>query len=168
MNAIVGDWGNVFDTTIIGIHQVMLEDGRVLYWGGDGNGNAFSNTQKYGIFDPATGEHEILSASHAVRMFCGAGVVLPGTDKVLIAGGNGTGAAGGQIFDTSDETRVRDSANDMANGRFYPTMVSLSSGQAVIFGGNGNADLRGTPEIFTLGEGWRTLDGEGLRAAAGF
>lgn len=157
MNAIVGDWGDVFNTSIIGIHQVMLEDGRVLFWGGDGNGNAFSNTQKYGIFDPATGEHEILDAGHAVRMFCGAGVILPGTDKVLITGGNGTGAPGGQLFDLSDESLVRDGANDMSSGRFYPTTVSLSSGQAVVLGGNGSGN--GIPEIFTLGEGWRQLDG---------
>ena len=45
-------------------------------------------------FLPATGEHEILEADHVVRMFCGAGVILPGTDKVLIAGGNGSGAPG--------------------------------------------------------------------------
>ncbi|MBO6815806.1 MAG: DUF1929 domain-containing protein [Rhizobiaceae bacterium] len=159
MNAITGDWGNVFDTSIIGIHQVVLGDGRVLFWGGDGNGNAFSNTQKYGIFDPETGQHEILSAAHAIRMFCGAGVIIPGTDKVLIAGGNGSGAPGGQIFDTSDETLVRDGANDMATGRFYPTTISLSTGQVVVMGGNGNANLRGTPEIFTPGEGWRKLDG---------
>lgn len=159
MNAITGDWGNVFDTTIIGIHQVMLEDGRVLYWGGDGNGNAFSNTQKYGIFDPSTGDHEILEADHVVRMFCGAGVVLPGTDKVLIAGGNGSGAPGGQIFDLSDMELTRDSANDMDTGRFYPTMISLSSGQAIILGGNGNANKRAVPEIFTLDEGWRSLEG---------
>ena len=144
-----GEWGSVFNTTIIGIHQVLMEDGRVLFWGGDGNGNAFSNTQKYGIFDPATGEHEILEADHVVRMFCGAGVVLPGTDKVLIAGGNGTGAAGGQLFDLSDEELTRDGANNMDTGRFYPTMLSLPTGQAVILGGNGNAAKRGTPEIFT-------------------
>ncbi|MEL7230794.1 MAG: galactose oxidase early set domain-containing protein, partial [Pseudomonadota bacterium] len=159
MEATKGDWGDVFDTTIIGIHQVVLEDGRVLYWGGDGNGNAFSNTQKYGIFDPATGNHEILEADHVVRMFCGAGVIIPGTDKVLIAGGNGSGSAGGQIFDLSDNELIRDGANDMAVGRFYPTTVSLSSGQVVILGGNGNKSLNGTPEIFTLGEGWRQLDG---------
>lgn len=62
MAADTGAWGDVFNTTIIGIHQVLLEDGRVLYWGGDGNGNAFSNTQKYGIYDPSTGEYEVLDA----------------------------------------------------------------------------------------------------------
>lgn len=155
MNAIVGDWGNVIDTSIIGIHQVLLGDGRVLYWGGDGNGNAFSNTVKYGIFDPATGQHEILSASHVVRMFCGAGVIIPGTDKVLISGGNGSGDRGGQIFDLSDEILSRDPANDMNDGRFYPTTVSLSTGQVVVLGGKD----AGTPEIFTLGEGWRDLSG---------
>lgn len=157
MNAITGDWGNVFDTTIIGIHQVVMEDGRVLYWGGDGNGNAFSNTQKYGIFDPVTGEHEILEAAHVVRMFCGAGVVIPGTDKILISGGNGNGSNGGQIFDLSDFELTKDSINELSDGRFYPTTVTLSSGQVVILGGNGPG--RATPEIFTLGEGWRTLDG---------
>ena len=68
MAAVTGAWGDVFDTTIIGIHQVLLADGRVLYWGGDGNGNAFSNTQKYGIYDPATGEHEILPDEDASQM----------------------------------------------------------------------------------------------------
>ncbi|MEM9732031.1 MAG: galactose oxidase-like domain-containing protein [Pseudomonadota bacterium] len=159
MEATKGDWGAVIDTTIIGIHQVVMEDGRVLYWGGDGNGNAFSNTQKYGIFDPATQTHEILEADHIVRMFCGAGVIIPGTDKVLIAGGNGSGAPGGQIFDLSDMELVKDEANELAVGRFYPTTVSLSTGQVVILGGNGNKALNGIPEIFTLGEGWRQLEG---------
>ena len=157
MTAESGAWGEVFGTTIIGIHQVLLEDGRVLYWGGDGNGNAFSNTQKYGIFDPSTGEHEILEAAHVVRMFCGAGVIIPGTDQVLIAGGNGSGAANGQYFDLSDMSLTLDGSYQMDGGRFYPTTVSLSTGQIVILGGNG--DIRATPEIFTLGEGWRTLDG---------
>lgn len=155
MNAVNGDWGNVIDTTIIGIHQVVLADGRVLYWGGDGNGNAFSNTQKYGIFDPSTGQHEILSAAHAVRMFCGAGVLIPGTDQVLISGGNGSGDRGGQIFDLSEESLTRDPANEMNDGRFYPTTVSLSTGQVIVLGGRD----AGTPEIFTLGEGWRDLSG---------
>lgn len=155
MNAVVGSWGDVIDTTIIGIHQVVMADGRVLYWGGDGNGNAFSNTQKYGIFDPATGEHEILSASHVVRMFCGAGVIIPGTDKVLISGGNGSGDRGGQLFDLSDETLTNNVDNFLNDGRFYPTTVTLSTGQVVILGGRDAA----TPEIFTLGEGWRNLDG---------
>lgn len=159
MEETIGNWGDVFDTTIIGIHQVVMEDGRVLYWGGDGNGFAFSNTQKYGIFDPATGEHEILEAEQAVRMFCGAGVIIPGTDKVLITGGNGSGSAGGQIFDLSDNELLQDGANDLSTGRFYPTTVSLSSGQVVVLGGNGNKSLNGTPEIFTLDEGWRALDG---------
>lgn len=157
MAAVTGTWGDVFDTTIIGIHQVLLADGRVLYWGGDGNGNAFSNTQKYGIYNPETGEHEILEASHIVRMFCGAGVIIPGTDQVLIGGGNGSGAANGQVFDLSDLSLTLDPSYELAGGRFYPTTVSLSTGQIVILGGNGG--VRATPEIFTLGEGWRTLDG---------
>jgi len=57
MNSVVGSWGKVFDTSIMGIHQVLMEDGRLLYWGDDGAGNAFSNTQKYGIYDPVTGTH---------------------------------------------------------------------------------------------------------------
>ena len=103
------------------------------------------------------GEHEILEAAHVVRMFCGAGVIIPGTDQVLIAGGNGSGAANGQYFDLSDNLLTLEPNYQMDGGRFYPTTVTLSTGQVVILGGNG--DIRATPEIFTLGEGWRTLDG---------
>lgn len=152
-----GEWGDVFSTSIMGIHQVMLGDGRVLYWGDGGEGNAFSNTMKYAVYDPATGQHEVLDASFAVKMFCGAGVMIPGTDKVLIGGGNGSGENDGKIFDTSDGTLINSSEYTMSANRFYPTTVSLSSGQVVILGGKGGGNA--TPEIFTLGEGWRKLDG---------
>ncbi len=158
MTATDGEWGDVIDTSIMGIHQVLLGDGRVLYWGDDGNGSAFSNTQSYAIFDPETGDHEVISASYAIRMFCGAGIIIPGTDQVLIAAGNGVGDNDGKIFDTSDETLDNIGQYVMHDGRFYPTMVSLATGQLVILGGNSGGGV-GTPEIFTLGEGWRKLDG---------
>ena len=153
-----GEWGEVIDTGIMGIHQVLLGDGRVLYWGDDGAGAAFSNTQQFGIYDPTTGDYEIVTESYVVRMFCGAGVIIPGTDQVLIAGGNGIGENDGKVFDASDETLDNIDQYIMADGRFYPTMVSLSTGQLVILGGSSGGGV-GTPEIFTPGEGWKQLDG---------
>ena len=48
----------------------------------------------------------------------------------------------------------------MAFARWYPTLITLGTGQLLILGG---ADLSGTgvgyPEIFTPGAGWRTLTG---------
>ena len=48
----------------------------------------------------------------------------------------------------------------MAFARWYPTLITLDTGQLLILGG---ADLSGTgvgyPEIFTPGAGWRTLTG---------
>ncbi|MEO0944669.1 MAG: Ig-like domain-containing protein, partial [Pseudomonadota bacterium] len=153
-----GEWGAVFDTEIMGIHQVMLGDGRVLYWGDGGEGNAFSNTLKYGIYDPSTGEFEILDAAQSVFMFCGAGVLIPGTDQVLVAAGNNNGNDDGRIFDTSDNDLEFVPEYMMADGRFYPTMVSLSTGQLVILGGDSGGGVA-TPEIFTNGEGWTKLNG---------
>ncbi|MEM9319017.1 MAG: PA14 domain-containing protein [Pseudomonadota bacterium] len=153
-----GVWSEVIDTTIMGIHQVLLGDGRVLYWGDNGDGNAFSGNQSYGIYDPKTGEHEVLSESYAVRMFCGAGVLIPGTDQILISAGYSGGADDSRVFDTSEGTLITDPEYALSTGRFYPTMISLSTGQLVIMGGNGGGG-KATPEIFTAGEGWRNLDG---------
>ena len=159
MNAVTGEWGDVFDTSIMGIHQVLLGDGRVLYWGDDENGNAFSNTQKYAIYDPVTGEHEVLEAAHVVRMFCGAGIIIPGTDNVLINGGNGSGSGGGQLFDASDDSLLREGFNEMHHERFYPTTISLSTGQILTIGGREGGSGVATPELFTLGQGWHRLEG---------
>ncbi|MEM6826185.1 MAG: hypothetical protein AAF566_13845, partial [Pseudomonadota bacterium] len=154
----IGQWGDVIDTGIMGIHQVLLGDGRVLYWGDNGDGNAFSGNQSYGIFDPKTGTHEVLSESYAVQMFCGAGVLIPGTDKILVSAGYSGGADDSRVFDLSEGGIINDPEYALSTGRFYPTMISLSTGQLVILGGNGGGG-KATPEIFTLGEGWRTLDG---------
>ncbi|MDA9865060.1 Ig-like domain-containing protein [bacterium] len=166
-----GVWGDVFNTEIMAIHQVLLGDGRVLYWGDDGSGNAFSNTMDYAIYDPQTGTFEVQDAAFVVRMFCGAGVIIPGTDQVLVAAGNGAGDDDVRVFDTSDENLVNESQYLMAEGRFYPTMVSLSTGQLVILGGNAAGTAAGggvgTPEIFTEGEGWRKLDGAADADVAG-
>ena len=153
----IGEWGEIIDTTIMGIHQVLLGDGRVLYWGDGGEGDAFSGTQKFAIFDPTTGTHEVLDASFQVRMFCGAGILLPGTDKILIGGGNGSGLDDGKIFDLSDGELVNAAQYTMDVNRFYPTTVSLATGQVVILGGDGAGNA--TPEIFTLGQGWHRLEG---------
>ncbi|MEM9709481.1 MAG: PA14 domain-containing protein [Pseudomonadota bacterium] len=157
-NATDGAWGDVIEMGIMGIHQVLLGDGKVLYWGDNGLGSAFSNTQSFAIFDPTTGTHEIVTESFAIRMFCGAGVIIPGTDQVLIAGGNGAGQNDGKIFDASDEELTFNPDLEMDVGRFYPTLLSLPTGQLVIFGGNGGSGVA-TPEIFTLDEGWRSLTG---------
>ena len=139
-----GVWGDVFNTEIMGIHQVMLGDGRVLYWGDNGEGAAFSNTQNFAIYDPETGSVEVKDAAFVVRMFCGAGVLIPGTDQVLVAAGNGAGDDDVRVFDASDDTLVNESQYLRADGRFYPTLVALSTGQLVIRGGDSNGGV-GTP-----------------------
>ena len=64
------------------------------------------------------------------------------------------------IFDYNTDSLTPNPSGPMAFARWYPTLITLGTGQLLILGG---ADLDGTgvgyPEIFTPGAGWRTLTG---------
>ena len=64
------------------------------------------------------------------------------------------------IFDLTTNSLTPSPSGPMAFARWYPTLITLDTGQLLILGG---ADIDGngvgTPEIFTPGAGWRTLTG---------
>ena len=64
------------------------------------------------------------------------------------------------IFDVETDSLTPSPFGPMAFARWYPTLITLGTGQLLILGG---ADIDGTgvgtPEIFTPGAGWRTLTG---------
>ena len=56
----------------------------------------------------------------------------------------------------------------MAFARWYPTMITLDTGQLLILGGKDGAGHGvTTPEIYTPGVGWRTLTGINIAEFAG-
>ena len=146
---------------------MILPDGKILTYGTDQDGNqgAF---KIYDVWDPVTNTHNTLPNPTLVDEFCSAGLIIPTTGQVLIAGGDARplgsvnkGVPNTNIFDPTTETLTP--TGPMAFARWYPTMITLNTGQLLIIGGidlNGNGVT--TPEIYTAGVGWRTLTGANI------
>ena len=162
-----GSWSSLFSWPIIGVHSLLLPDGRILTYGTDQDGNqgAF---KIYDVWDPVTNTHDTLPNPTLVDEFCSAGLIIPTTGQVLIAGGDARplgsvnkGIPNANIFDPTTDTLTP--TDPMAFARWYPTMITLDTGQLLVLGGedlNGNGVT--TPEIYTPGVGWRTLTGANI------
>jgi len=161
-----GQWGDLQAWPIIGIHSVVMDDGRVLTFGTDENGMQ-GGQFIYDIYDPVTGTHETLNNTTGTDIFCSAAMIIPGTDYVLIAGGDnrpngGTNRGVSDVNILNMRTGELSPApeGEMVNARWYPTMVSLDDGRMVMLGGSDeNGRHQATPEIYTPDEGWAELSG---------
>jgi hypothetical protein len=136
------------------IHAALLHNGKVLIVSGSGNLPSNSNWQA-AIFDPTTGA--ITTQALTWDMFCNGMVVLP-DGRVFVNSGTLQydpfhGHLKSSIYDpaTGQFTDVQ----NMAHGRWYPTVTNLPDGTLMAFSGldeNGNTNV--TVEIYTVGSGW--------------
>jgi galactose oxidase len=171
----VGVWSGLIPWPIISIHSNMLPDGRLLTFGAplgrdgqDGRTLVFWNP-KLG-FGPDS--RVIAPNAQNVDSFCASAVLM--NDGRLLATGGGSGASGlssreGTQIDYRTNASIRDF--DVNAPRWYGTMTKLPDGRAVFTGGGvpyapGDPNIRGTtpahsttPEIYTPGQGWRSLLG---------
>jgi hypothetical protein len=166
VNNVSGSWSGVFSWPFIGIQSLVLPDGKILTYGTDQGGHQGAY-KIYDVWDPVTNTHNTLPNKTLVDEFCSAVQIIPTTNQVLIAGGdnrpNGivnVGIPNTNIFDPETDSLTPSPYGPMAYARWYPTLITLGTGQLLILGG---ADIDGTgvgtPEIFTPGAGWRTLTG---------
>ncbi len=166
VNNVSGSWSGVFSWPLIGIQSLVLPDGKILTYGTDQGGHQGAY-KIYDVWDPVTNTHTTLPNKTLVDEFCGAAQIIPTTNQVLIAGGddrpNGivnVGIPNTNIFDDNTDSLPPSPFGPMAFARWYPTLITLGTGQLLILGG---ADINGSgvgyPEIFTPGAGWRTLTG---------
>lgn len=157
-----GAWDDVQNWPVIPIHSVVTQDGKVLTFGTNLSGGQGA-TMYHDLYDPVTKTHHTID--HQMHtptdIFCSAAIIIPGTDKILISGGDARplGSPNGPVNDSnyfSNTTHQVASSpeGEMSVSRWYNTMVSLASGQIVNIGGLGAG---GVVEIFTEGEGWRKL-----------
>jgi hypothetical protein len=147
-----GQWQVLpYESTVRGIHAVVLHNGKVLLVAGSGNDAAAfqAGTFSTAVYDPVTGA--FTKVATPADLFC-AGHVQLKDGRVLVMGGNKDyptadgkvgfrGLKNSYIFNpaTNSYTRV----NDMAAGHWYPSATALGNGDVISLGGLGE-DSTGT------------------------
>jgi hypothetical protein len=140
--------------TINPVHVTLLNNGKVLIV--SGSGNVAGNTNyRAAVWDPQAGS--ITTQSVAWDMFCNGMVSLP-DGRVFINGGTLQydpfhGALSTSLYDPTTKTFTN--VQQMAHGRWYPTVTMLGDGRILTFSGvDENGSTNSTVEIYTVGSGW--------------
>ena len=153
--SVQGQWQTLPNTMPINpVHAALLHNGKVLIVSGSGNLPTNSNWQA-AIFDPATGT--VSTQPITWDMFCNGIVVLP-DGRAFINSGTLQydpfhGHLKSAIYDPA--TGLFADAQNMAHGRWYPTVTNLPDGTLMTFSGlDENGNTNSTVEIYTVGSGW--------------
>ena len=116
-----GSWGELKDWPLIGLHAIVTQDGKVLTFGTDSNGMQ-SGAFIYDLWDPVTDTHTTLDNKTAPDIFCSAALILPGTSKIIIGGGDGrpqgaanTGVDDVNFYDNDDYSLTQSTLGEMNN-----------------------------------------------------
>jgi hypothetical protein len=163
--AFTGRFGPMFNWPIIPAHAALMPNGKVFNYGTDAQGNQGAGFN-YDVWTPALGtgdnSHQWLVNQTATDIFCGATALLPDSGDVLIPGGDtrnpvNFGIKSTLIFRQNQQSMDRTAYMEFA--RWYPSAITLPSGETFIHGGrDGNGSPVNTPEVFNNGQ-WRTLWG---------
>jgi hypothetical protein len=150
-----GQWRTLTNQTPINpIHVALMNNGDVLIVAGSGNVATETNFQA-AVWD--SGSQTFLTRALAWDMFCNGMVVLH-DGRVLVNGGNLQydpffGEPRNAVFDPA--TGLFTNIQNMAHGRWYPTVTTLGDGRVMTF--SGLLETGGTNtavEIYTVGSGW--------------
>jgi len=139
----VGSWTSPLNVGVVGIHSVVLNNGKVLLWyypaTVGGNPPAV-------VFNPTTNSITSVNIPSTSDFFC-AGMNVMSDGRVLVTGGlNGIppapdyGISAVEIFDPATSTWT--SAAPMTYARWYPTNVELPNGIVMVLSGS-NATATG-------------------------
>jgi Galactose oxidase-like, Early set domain/Glyoxal oxidase N-terminus len=149
------------------IHVALLGNGKVLVVPGSGNcppsqsgcpaGPPYGPSNNSGalLWDPMTGA--ITQFSVSWDMFCNAMALLK-DGRALIDGGTIQydpfyGQPQAAVFDPATNTFTN--VQNMAHGRWYPTVVTLGDGRVMTFSGlNETGGTNTAVEFYTVGSGW--------------
>jgi hypothetical protein len=137
------------------VHLALMNNGKVLIVAGSGNVAAEANFRA-AVWDPQA-ETFVVTQSLGWDMFCNGMVVLP-DGRVFINGGNLQydpfhGEPRNAVFDPA--TGLFTNLQNMAHGRWYPTVTTLGDGRVMTFSGLTETGATNTAvEIYTAGSGW--------------
>ena len=136
------------------VHAALLHNGKVLVVSGSGNLPTNTNLQA-AVFDPQTGT--VTTQPVGWDMFCNGMVVLP-DGRAFINGGTLQydpfhGELRSAVYDLT--TGAFTDVQNMAHGRWYPTVTNLGDGTVMTFSGLTESGGTNTAiEIFSVGTGW--------------
>jgi PKD repeat protein len=152
----VGEWKTLARLMPINpVHTALMNNGQVLIVSGSGNVAAETNF-RYAVLDLQADTLSVTN-NYPWDMFCN-GMVVLSDGRVFVNGGNLAydpfhGQPKNAVFDPA--TGVFTDVQNMAHGRWYPTVTTLGDGSVMTFSGldeNGNTNT--TVEIYTPGSGW--------------
>ncbi len=163
-NNTIGAWSSVHPWPLIGLHAVLMPDGRVLTYGTTASGQQ-TGIFIYDVWDPSAGldaGHLTMPNTTGTDIFCSSQVLVPQGGQVFIAGGdNWTGASttntgnnNSNVFNYNTNTLTRN--NNMNRARWYSSSIALTNGEIYIQGGSGGTDR---PEIRAVDGTFRLMTG---------
>jgi hypothetical protein len=143
-----------FDSQVLAVHAALLHTGDVLFFAGSGNDPTNRNlrTRRWRYPSPA-----MTAPATPIDLFCCGHAFLP-DGRLLAAGGTERydpfyGLPDAVVFDPA--SGAWSAAPDMADGRWYPTLVTLPDGSVLAVSGKGShGDLNVVPEVYTTAAGW--------------
>lgn len=152
----LGEWKTLASIMPINpVHAALMNNGKVLIVSGSGNVATETNFQS-AVLDLVT-ETITMFRGQSWDMFCN-GMVVLSDGRVFINGGNLKydpfwGEPRNAVFDPA--TGAFSDVQNMAHGRWYPTVTSLGDGRVMTF--SGLLETGGTNtsvEFYTPGTGW--------------
>ena len=165
-----GVWSEAASWPLMAIHAALLPDGKVLTYGTNSEGGQAAYI--YDVWDPALGlgavAHTTLDVTTGTDIFCSAQLTVPGTNQMIIAGGD-LRVSGVRNYSNADVNflntdsyGISKSPVQLLNGRWYPTLTNLPNGELLLHGGRSSKDpIEPTtlPEVYSPTKGWRSLPG---------
>ncbi len=154
--ALDGQWEpNVLNFGRVAIHTHLLPTGKVLFWDRhDGPPGGHTETR---LWDPANPGTPTAAALSGHDIFC-AGHALDANGRLFTAGGHvvdNEGLPDAASYDAAGDTWI--THPNMTNGRWYPTVTTLSNGELLTVAGSFRAGAtvvqNDLPEVFNPAPG---------------
>jgi hypothetical protein len=166
--SLVGHWSEVIPAQVLPIHLHLLPTGKVMYWDRHDENRHNPNAPLASrlswdgnprLWDPLTG---IITRTATVTydLFC-AGHSFLADGRLLVTGGHVMGTTGedkASLYDPFTDAWAR--LPNMNKGRWYPSNVTLATGDVLVVAGTHASGLNTIPQIWqTSSNSWRTLTG---------
>lgn len=144
-----GTWERLADSPIFIVHAAVLHTGKVLLWSGTAE---VGDPLESRVWDPAT--ETMTTQTYGEDLFCSGHAFLP-DGRLCVPGGAPAGfLRATHLFDPGTEAWTK--VADMAQARWYPTVLTLPDGRILAASGSGASSV----EIYDAGANtWQTVAG---------